>query len=111
MPPFATCPTLFGGETDLPGRPQRNGEVDAGDRSLALKMQAWCLQREGVLPPTVQLATGGGVGGRGWFLWDFFFCFGHLGPKRIYPKKWRDCQEELNCTEHFTLVLNLMSFP
>jgi len=28
-------------------RPQRNGEVDAGDKNLALKMQAWCLQREG----------------------------------------------------------------
>ena len=68
-PPFATCPMLFGGETDLPGRPQRNGEVDAGDRSLALKMQAWCLQREGVLPPTVQLATGGGwVEGDGFYV-------------------------------------------
>ncbi|CAK9025938.1 unnamed protein product [Durusdinium trenchii] len=28
-------------------RPQRNGEVDAGDKALAQKMRAWCLQRKG----------------------------------------------------------------
>ena len=79
-------PNALGGETDLPGRPQRNGEVDAGDRSLALKMQAWCLQREGVLPPTVQLATGGGwVEGDGFY--GIFFLFWSPWSEKNLPKK------------------------
>lgn len=39
-------------------RPQVNGEVDAGERSLAEKMRSWCLQREGA-----GAAGGGGSGG------------------------------------------------
>ena len=161
-------------DRDLSGsRPQRNGVVDAGDKNLALKMQAWCLQREGVGGHATisgkgkgrQLEGGGWVGreGGGWnsmgiFCFCFFlvrkgfpqtktmagglcvemkvlgwffglmvFCFVSLrfpgfskGFSYVFSISFVSSsmwclrpfwdRQELNCTEHITLVINLLSF-
>ena len=133
------------------GRLQRNGEVDAGDKNLALKMQAWCLQREGVGRP-VGLEGKGGWNSMGIFVSVFFLVrkdfhrpqqwpgvvcinesfglvFGLMVfvlflsgfqvsvkdlvmffPFRLCLRPFWDRQEELDCTEHITLVLNFLSF-